>query len=72
MEWGCYTRPRVAFRHLAIDGPIATARGRIRLTPITAITTTTINNATNAIHRRRDRTIDVLSLIHISEPTRPY
>ena len=29
MEWGCYTRPRVAFRHLAIDGPIGSGKTRL-------------------------------------------
>jgi deoxyguanosine kinase len=29
VEWGCYTRPRVAFRHLAIDGPIGSGKTRL-------------------------------------------
>lgn len=29
LEWGCYTRRRVAFRHLAIDGPIGSGKTRL-------------------------------------------
>jgi len=29
VEWGCYTRVRVAFRHLAIDGPIGSGKTRL-------------------------------------------